>query len=270
MLATVALPGRIQPVILAPLALLLGVLTFFCSTERPSPSGIRVDTYRVVKAYPHDRNAFTQGLVYQDGFLYEGTGLKGRSSLRKVDLTTGKVLQQRDLDPGYFGEGIVIYKDKIVQLTWQSYVGFVYDKATFNPWRRFRYATEGWGITHDGKRLIMSDGSATLYFWNPETFAETGRLAVHDEQGPVTHLNELEYVNGEIYANVWQTERIARISPTTGELLGWIDLSGLLKEEDRMPAVDVLNGIAYDAKGHRLFVTGKLWPKLFEIDLVRR
>lgn len=244
------------------------------SAEKTSPERTATRTpvfgYRVVNVYPHDRGAFTQGLAYEDGFLYEGTGLQGRSTLRKVELATGAVVQQRALDPEYFGEGIVIYRDKVVQLTWQSYVGFVYNKASFTPWRRFRYATEGWGITHDGKRLIMSDGSATLYFWNPETFVETGRLEVHDEQGPVTHLNELEFVKGEVYANVWQTERIARISPQTGRVVGWVDLTGLLPAEDRSPPVDVMNGIAYDARGDRLFVTGKLWPKLFEIVLVPR
>jgi glutamine cyclotransferase len=223
--------------------------------------------FRIVHSYPHDPDAFTQGLVFHDGFLYEGTGIEGKSSLRKVDLTTGKVLQRVDLPHGYFGEGIVIWKDKLIQLTWQSRIGFVYDLATFKQLRTFTYSREGWGITQDGKRLIMSDGSASLFFWDPETLQETGRLPVVDENGrPVTYLNELEYIRGEIYANVWQTDRIARISPSTGRVTGWINLSGLLAENEKARA-NVLNGIAYDAKLNRLFVTGKDWPKLFEIRL---
>lgn len=222
--------------------------------------------YTVVHTYPHDPDAFTQGLIFDNGFLYEGTGLDGRSSLRKVELSTGKVLQRLDLPHGYFGEGIVLWKDKLIQLTWQSKIGFVYDRATFKQLRTFTYSREGWGITQDGKRLIMSDGSSSLFFWDPETFAETGELKVVDEKGRrVSNLNELEYVRGEIYANIWQTDRIARISPATGRVLGWIDLSGLLTERERTQS-DVLNGIAYDPKGHRLFVTGKNWPKLFEIQ----
>ena len=198
------------------------------------------------------------------GFLYEGTGREGKSVLRKVDLTTGKVLQQKNLPNAYFGEGIVLWKDKIIQLTWQSRIGFVYDLATFRQLRSFTYSREGWGITHDGKRLIMSDGSSTLYFWDPETLKEIGHLDVDDKGNPVPRLNELEYIRGEIYANVWQTDRIARISPVSGHVLGWIDLTGLRDKVDQT-GVDVLNGIAYDAKKNRLFVTGKLWSKLFEI-----
>ena len=220
--------------------------------------------YKIVHTYPHDPGAFTQGLVYQDGYLYEGTGMNGESSIRKVDLSTGKVLLKVDLPRNYFGEGIVLWKDKLIELTWQTKIGFVYDLATFKQLRTFTYGREGWGITQDGTRLIMSDGSSTLYFWNPETFQEIGHLDVDDKGKPVSNLNELEYVHGEIYANVWQTERIARISPTTGHVLGWLDLSGLLTPAERA-ATDVLNGIAYDAKLKRLFITGKHWPKLFEI-----
>jgi glutamine cyclotransferase len=222
--------------------------------------------FRIVHTYPHDRDAFTQGLVYHDGFLYEGTGLEGKSSLRKVDLTTGQVLQRVDLPHAYFGEGIVIWKDKVIQLTWRSRIGFVYELATFKQLRTFNYSREGWGITQDGKRLIMSDGSASLFFWNPETLEETGRLPVDDNGRPVSNLNELEYIHGEIYANVWQSDRIARISPATGHVISWIDLAPL-RAELRTSRDDVLNGIAYDVKQNRLFVTGKNWSKLFEIRL---
>jgi glutamine cyclotransferase len=227
-----------------------------------------VYTYKVVNAYPHDRNAFTQGLVFEDGTLYEGTGLRGRSTLRRVDLETGEILQIRELPDQLFGEGLTIHGDKIIQLTWQSNIGFVYDKDSFELLQEFNYPTEGWGITHDGKRFIMSDGTSTLHFLDLETLEEVGRIEVHDNHGPVTRLNELEYVRGEIYANIWQTDRIARISPQTGQVTGWIELEGLLSAEDRSEPVDVLNGIAYDAENDRLFVTGKLWPRLFEIELI--
>ena len=231
---------------------------------------IPVYTYRIVNVYPHDPSAFTQGLGFHNGFLYEGTGNYGSSTLRKVDLRTGKILQMHRLLPQYFGEGITIYHDKIIQLTWQSHVGFVYDKASFKLLREFHYLTEGWGITHDGSRLIMSDGTSILRFLNPETFEEIGRLQVSDNSGPVVGLNELEYVRGEIYANVWQTDRIARISPQTGRVVGWVELRGLLTRGDLNRPVDVLNGIAYDAKRDRLFVTGKWWPKLFEIEIAKK
>jgi glutaminyl-peptide cyclotransferase len=226
-----------------------------------------VSGYRIVKIYPHDRQAFTQGLQYLDGVLYEGTGQNGQSSIRKVKLENGEVLQQRKLDSRYFGEGITVWQHSLIQLTWQSEVGFVYNRDTFEPLKTFTYRGEGWGLTHDGRRLIMSDGSASLRFLDPETLKETGRIAVHDGTAPVEKLNELEVVKGEIFANVWQTNRIARINPRSGAVIGWIDLSGLLDPRDAA-GVDVLNGIAYDAAGDRLFVTGKLWPKLFEITLV--
>ncbi len=229
---------------------------------------IPVYTYRIINTYPHDRNAFTQGLLFENGFLYEGTGLYKRSTLRRVELETGNVVQLYEMPEQYFGEGITIYEDRIIQLTWQAREGFVYDKESFELLWNFDYPTDGWGITHDGRQLIMSDGTANLYLLNPETFVETGRIEVTDADGPVTRLNELEYINGEIYANIWRSERIARISPDTGEVTAWIDLQGLLTPEDRIKAVDVLNGIAYDAVGERLFVTGKLWPKLFEIAVV--
>jgi glutamine cyclotransferase len=234
------------------------------ATSFPAP----VVGYRIVNTYPHDPRAFTQGLFFADDVLYEGTGLRGQSSLRKVDLESGNVLQIRELPARFFGEGITIYGTRVIQLTWRARVGFVYDKQTFQLLDTFNYSTEGWGLTHDGKSLIISDGSSTLHLLDPQTFKEIGRIAVHTKDGPVSRLNELEYVRGEIYANVWGEDRIAKISPQTGEVVGWIDLEGLLKPEDRYRRIDVLNGIAYDAKNDRLFVTGKLWPKLFEIELV--
>jgi glutamine cyclotransferase len=231
------------------------------------PLDVPLYSYELVNTYPHDPAAFTQGLSYQDGVLYEGTGLNGQSSLRRVELETGAVLQRVDLPPQYFGEGITVFSDTIVQLTWRSQLGFVYDKASFTRLGEFVYPTEGWGITNDGARLIMSDGSATLYFLDPASFERIGQVEVADSNGPVLRLNELEYVEGEVFANVWQTERVARIDPQTGRVTGWIDLAGLLGPEDRVQPVDVLNGIAYDAASKRLFVTGKLWPKLFEIEL---
>ena len=225
--------------------------------------------YQVVHAYPHDPNAFTQGLEYRAGFLYEGTGLKGHSSLRKVKLETGKVLQQIDLDPEYFGEGITVLNQKITELTWQSETGFVYDQSSFHKDRTFSYLGEGWGLANDGQNIYMSDGSPQIRVWDPVTLKEKRRILVVDRGQPVLNLNELEWVRGEIYANIWQKDVIARISPADGHVLGWIDLTGILSAEDRSrQQVDVLNGIAYDASGNRLFVTGKLWPKLFEIKLV--
>ena len=222
----------------------------------------------MLQAFPHDPRAWTEGLIFVDGVLYEGTGREhGPATLSKLDLATGAVLQRCALPLDFYGEGVTIFHDAIYQLTWQSHVGFVYDKASFTFRRAWSYPTEGWGLTQDGTRLIMSDGSATLHFLDPETLAETGRIDAYDENGPVIRLNELEYVHGEVYANVWLTDRIARIDPQSGQVLGWIDLSGLLGPADRAQPVAELNGIAYDADRDRLFVTGKLWPKLFEIRL---
>ena len=246
-------------------ATLVAPFLFLLLAQSPTP----VAGFRVIHTYPHDADAFTQGLVFYDGFLYEGTGIKGKSSVRKVELATGKVLQKIELPFNYFGEGIVLWKDKLIELTWQSRIGFVYDRATLHQLRSFTYGREGWGITQDGKRLIMSDGSSTLFFWDPETFQEIGHLDVDDKGNPVQQLNELEYIHGEIYANVWMTDRIARISPATGHVLGWIDLAGLHAQAET-PYSNVLNGIAYDAKQSRLFVTGKNWPKLFEIQVTPR
>src|SRR6267143_742864 len=224
--------------------------------------------YRVVKSYPHDRTAFTQGLEYRDGFLYEGTGLVGRSSLRKINLETGQVLQRFDVPPPFFGEGITVLNQQIVQLTWQSQTGFVYDKSSLRIISSFNYPGEGWGMTNDGKQIYMSDGTSQIRVWDAATLKEVRRITVKDGSREVTALNELEFVRGEILANVWQTDRIARISPADGKVLGWIDLSGILPKDDRPGIESVLNGIAYDAAGDRLFITGKLWPKLFEIKLV--
>jgi len=229
---------------------------------------IPVYTYKVINIYPHDQNAFTEGLVFEDGFLYEGTGLHGYSNLRRVKLETGEILQICELPPQFFGEGVTIYGNKIIQLTWQSHIGFVYDKYSFKLLQEFNYPDEGWGITHDGKHLIMSDGTATLHLLDPETFKEISQIEVSANDIPVTRINELEYIQGEIYANIWQTERIARIDPLTGQVIGWIDLKGILSLKDDSETVDVLNGIAYDLKNSRLFMTGKFWPKLFEIELI--
>ncbi len=226
--------------------------------------------YRIVHTYPHDPGAFTQGLSFAGGRLYEGTGQEGISSLRRVELHTGRVMQEHRLDKRYFGEGITVWKDRVIQLTWRSRVGFVYDRAGFRPVGTFNYDHEGWGITHDGRRLIVSDGSPVLRFYDPGTFRETGRLQVRDEYGgAIGGLNELEYVRGMIYANVWPTDVIAIIDPRTGRLRGRIDLAGLLPAAARR-GVDVLNGIAYDPAGDRLFVTGKYWPLLFEIRMVKK
>jgi glutaminyl-peptide cyclotransferase len=225
-------------------------------------------TYRVVKTYPHDRLAFTQGLEYRDGFLYEGTGRTGTSSLRKVDLSTGRIVQKYDLPQPFFGEGITVLNQQVLELTWMSQTGFVYDKSTFRVLRSFNYPGEGWGLTNDGKQIYMSDGSADIRIWDGATLKEVRRITVKDGGKPVTQLNELEWVRGEIYANVWQTDRILRISPADGKVLGSIDLTGILPKSERLDPDAVLNGIAYDAAGDRLFVTGKLWPTIFEIKLV--
>ena len=226
------------------------------------------DGYRVVHTYPHDRNAFTQGLIFLDGHLYESTGESGHSSLRMVDLETGRVLQNAPLAQKYFAEGLTSWGSTLVQLTWLSNVGFVYDRFSFRLLRTFNYNYEGWGLTQDGKNLIESDGSSTLRFLDPVTFKEVRHIDVADDGKPVQELNELEYIHGEVYANVWHTDRIARISPDTGRVLGWIDLTGLLPASQHPGPEGVLNGIAYDAKQDRLFVTGKLWPLLFEIKVV--
>jgi glutaminyl-peptide cyclotransferase len=224
--------------------------------------------YRVVHVYPHDRGAFTQGLEFRAGFLYEGTGLNGKSTLRKVKLETGEAVQQISIDSQYFGEGITVFNQQILELTWRSGIGFVYDQASFRRLRSFYYPPEGWGLANDGSVIYMSDGTPQIRVWDPVTLQERRRITVRDGSKPVTYLNELECVRGEIYANVWQTDRIVRISPADGRVLAWVNLSGLLAASDRADNTDVLNGIAYDVLGDRLFVTGKFWPKLFEIKIV--
>lgn len=226
--------------------------------------------FQVVAKYPHDADAFTQGLIVHHGVLYEGTGKQGSSSLREVNLKSGKIEKYAPLHEHYFGEGITALNDRIYQLTWQNRIGLVYDEKTFNVERTFQYTGEGWGLTNDGKRLIMSDGSSNLRFLDPNTFEVVKRISVHTSRGKVDKLNELEFVKGEIWANIWYEDKIARISPESGELLGWIDLSTLYPKSKRTSVEDVLNGIAYDAENDRLFVTGKNWPNLYEIKVSRK
>jgi glutaminyl-peptide cyclotransferase len=241
------------------------------ASARPAAPRARqhADGYQIVHTYPHDANAFTQGLVFVDGHLYESTGQNGRSSVRMVDLSTGQVLQKHDLPAEYFGEGLTDWGSNLIQLTWKAQKGFVYDRFSFSVLRTFTYEGEGWGLTHDETQLIMSDGSSQLRFLDPKSFRLARRIRVTDENGrAVENLNELEFVHGEIYANIWHSDEIARISPRTGRVLGWIDLSGIIDQRELHDPEAVLNGIAYDATGDRLFVTGKLWPKLFEIRVV--
>lgn len=227
-------------------------------------------SFRIVNTFPHDTGAFTQGLVLENGSLYEGTGLYGESSIRKVDLATGKVTQIFNLPAQYYGEGITIINNKIMQLTLESNKGFVYDKKSFNLLREFSYPNQGWGLTYDGNHLIMSDGTSTLYLLDPDNFKMTGQIEVRDQDVPLRMINELEYIEGKIYANIWKTDNVVIIDPASGRVTGRINLSGLLNKSDYGQFTDVLNGIAYDANSGHMFVTGKLWPKLFEIELVPR
>lgn len=237
-----------------------------CTCVNGEPAEAIQYTYAVLDTFPHDDEAFTQGLVMHEGILYEGTGLYGRSNLRRVTLATGDVEQQRNLPAVYFGEGITVWEDTILQLTWRGRKGFIYDRETFEPEGEFTYESEGWGITHDGSQLIMSDGTNRIRFLDPDTFEVTREILVADDGTAVQKLNELEYINGEIWANVWQTDTIARIDPDTGRVRGWVDLSGLLTPEQASRA-GVLNGIAYDAINERVIVTGKVWPLMFHIDV---
>jgi glutaminyl-peptide cyclotransferase len=248
-------------------ACLLSAVVLYSAKNAQHPR----DGYRIIHIYPHDPRAFTQGLVYVDGRLYESTGGNGRSSIRMVNLSTGEVLQHYNLPREYFGEGLTNWDSNLVQLTWKNGRRFIYDPFSFTLKRTFAYEGEGWGLTHDDKQLILSDGTPVLRFFDPQSFSATKRITVTDEAGhPVTNINELEYVRGEIYANIWHTDEIVRISPATGKVLGRIDLTGLMDKGELGNSEAVLNGIAYDSKGDRLFVTGKLWPKLFEIKLVQR
>ena len=272
---------------LAVAGIAIGALVLL-SYSFPADQKTPVYRYTVVHAYPHDRFAFTEGLSYTKGMLIEGTGLNGNSTLRRVNLPTGEVVQERRLADEYFGEGVAVFLDRIAEVTEDSHTGFIYNATTMDREGSFSYATEGWGITWDGTSLIMSDGTSVLHFLDPETFAEVRQVSVQDHGVPVQDLNELEYVNGEIYANVWPTDRIVRVSPSTGRVTGWIDLAGLLPPQEQgmigWSAIALLNGhtsipfgeeaclngIAYDPDGDRLFVTGKLWPELFEIRVVRQ
>lgn len=238
--------------------------------QTPGKGPVPIYGYEVVHVFPHDPHAFTQGLVFHDGKLLESTGQVGRSSLRRTELETGKVLQKVDVPEPYFAEGITLLKGKIYQLTWQQQLGFIYDAWTFEKIGEFHYQGEGWGLTNDGQSLILSDGTYRLRFLDPDNFQVRKTIAVGDGSTPVNEINELEFVQGEIYANIWHDDRIARIDPQTGRILGWIDLTGLLPRAEAQDEEAVLNGIAYDETSGRLFVTGKLWPKLFEIRVTRK
>jgi glutamine cyclotransferase len=237
------------------------------ANNQTQSSPIPVYGYKIINVYPHDKTAYTEGLVYDGKTLYESTGLYGKSTLRQVDLKTGLVLKLYRLSDEVFGEGLTLWKDQLIQLTWQSGIGFVYDKKSFNQTRSFSYSREGWGIANDSRKLIMSDGSDTLYFLNPDTFDDTGSIRVTENGDPVYRLNELEFIKGKVYANVYYSSRIAIITPETGEVTGWIDLQGLVDRENQLGNVDVLNGIAYEADKDLFIVTGKFWPELFEIEI---
>ncbi len=256
-------------VILIFISILLVSVIFLVSLNNAPPATTPMRyTYAIVNKYPHKTDAFTEGLVFENGVLYESTGLYGASTLRRTDLETGNILQVYTLSDQFFGEGITIFDDKIVQLTWQSKIGFVYDKNSFEVLRQFNYQGEGWGITYDGTRLIMSNGTAMLNFLDTETFHKVGEVEVHYNNGTrVSELNELEYIQGKVYANLWTQNRIAIIDPQNGLVTGVIDLSGIPGSDSPDPE-NVLNGIAYDSTGSRLFVTGKRWPQLFEIKLI--
>jgi glutaminyl-peptide cyclotransferase len=247
-----------------------GILAAVCAPAYPgAEAAVPRYGYEIVHTYPHDASAFTEGLFYLNGVLYESTGLEEHSTIRKVRLETGEVLQKLDIPKQYFGEGIVNWQGQIISLTWKSQLGFVFDLATFKQLRQFHYQGEGWALTHNDSEIIMSDGTPDLRFLDPKTLRETRRVQVTLDGKPITNVNELEWVKGEIYANVWQTDFVLRIDPATGRVVGIVNLAGLLKRRDIVPGqTDVLNGIAYDAKGDRLFVTGKNWPKLFEIRLL--
>jgi glutaminyl-peptide cyclotransferase len=256
------------------------VLFFIACEETPqAQSGqiVSVDknmkgnfTYEIVKTLPHDTNAFTQGLIFYEGSFYESTGLQGKSTLRRVEVDTGKVLKKIDVPSEYFAEGMTIFQGKIFQLTWLNQKGFVYDLGTFEKEKEFSYYGEGWGLTNDEKNLILSDGTNKIRFVDPFTFEVIKTISVTENSQPIPSINELEYINGQIFANVWQTDRIIVVDPSTGNVTASIDLKGILKPEDVTGPIDVLNGIAYDSAKDRLFVTGKLWPKIFEIKLKKK
>jgi glutamine cyclotransferase len=241
-------------------------LTFLLALH-PTHAQTPVDGYKVIHTFPHATSSYTEGFFYLDGHFYEGTGIKGHSQVLVTDPATGRVLQHTDLAPQYFGEGIVDWGPNLYEWTWQTNVGFVYNRATLKPIAQFTYTGEGWGMTHDASHIITSDGTATLRFRDPKDFHEVRHITVTDQGAPVTLLNELEYIHNEIYANVWHTNRIARISPRDGHVIAWIDCAGLLSPMLQLDPEAVLNGIAYDPQHDRLFVTGKQWPTIFEIKL---
>ena len=247
----------------------IGILAAsLCFVGVPAAAQARADGYKVVATYPHSTENYTEGFFYLDGLFYEGTGLKGNSAVLVEQPETGKILQRRELSGEYFGEGIIDWGPNLYEWTWQSHICFVYDRFSLRPIKQFTYTGEGWGMTRTSTEIITSDGTDTLRFRNPESFQETRHIVVHDGVQKIDQLNELEYIKGEIYANVWHSDRIARISPRDGHVISWIDLGGILPDDQKVNAESVLNGIAYDAKGDRLFVTGKQWPKIFEIKIV--
>ena len=255
------------------LFLLLLVIFCYCKNNNDAidkdTQDTKIPTYRpeIYNQYPHDQAAFTQGLLYTDGFLYESTGKLNSSTLRKIDLESGSIINEYKLAANYFAEGITLYGNKIIQLTWRSKIGFVYDKDSFELIEEFHYPTEGWGITYDGRYLIMSDGSEILYYHDPESFQQIKQITVKENNIPVRRLNELEYIKGNIYANIWGSDRIAIINPQ-GSVIGWIDLEGILLASECSESIDVLNGIAYDIENNKMYITGKNWCRLFEIELV--
>ncbi|HXU35839.1 MAG TPA: glutaminyl-peptide cyclotransferase [Blastocatellia bacterium] len=239
------------------------------SNQSTSVARAQQVSYEVVSSYPHDPTSFTQGLLWHDGSLYEGTGLEGQSKLRRLEFPSGKVLKEISLSTEYFGEGLALVNNRLIQLTWKSHRGFVYDLDSFKQLQEFAYDTEGWGLTYDGSNLILSDGSSNLFYLDPQTFKPIRNLAVTMNGQPLTEINELEFIEGEIWANVWQTDKIVRIDPSTGRVTSFLNLKGILAPSDRTGREDVLNGIAYDAEKKRIFITGKLWPRIFEIRVIK-
>lgn len=254
--------------LLLPILILIFISWAAAAPVFAATPAIPTETYRIVHVYPHDTSAFTQGLVFVNGMLYESTGEQGHSTLRMVDLASGRVLQRHDLAEKYFGEGLTDWQSHLIQLTWQSHLGFVYDTFSFRTLGTFTYPWEGWGLTHDSRHLILSDGTSVLRLLDPSTFKPVGKIQVTADGKPVLNLNELEYIHGEIYANIWETNRIARISAASGKVIAWIDLSGLRPSSVQQNDNAVLNGIAYDSQHDRLYVTGKLWPNLYQIKLI--